>query len=239
MTPGTLIGGGSAAAPRFSGRRSPGSDLFHLPRRESAPSTLRPELQREVEEIARRQEEESRRIQATQPPPGGTRDAAADVRNSTQMNIDISRAPSPAEARPIRAIPVPEDWVPLARRDWSPQGKYWAAAATCHMPLYFQDPMLERYGHSVENFIGPAGRYLAYPVDDHAQTTQRNQIAQPFFSAGLFAFQIIAWPYNLIMDPPWEAQYDLGYWRPGDKIPTDLYYMPLHGTGPPLRGRNY
>jgi hypothetical protein len=153
--------------------------------------------------------------------------------------VDISRAPSPAEARPIRAIPVPDDWVPLSQREWTPQHKYWAAAATCHLPLYFQDPMLERYGHSVEQYFGPAGRFLAYPVDKHTQSTQRNQIAQPFFSAGRFAFQIITWPYALIVDPPWEAQYDLGYWRPGDKIPTDLYYQPLHGTGPPLQGRNY
>ena len=107
------------------------------------------------------------------------------------------------------------------------------------MPLYFQDPMLERYGHSVGNYFGPLGRYMAYPVDKHTQTTQRNQIAQPFVSIGLFATQILALPYNMIMDPPWEAQYDLGYWRPGDKIPTDMYYLPTHGTGPPLRGKNY
>ncbi len=41
------------------------------------------------------------------------------------------------------------------------------------------------------------------------------------------------------MDPPWEAEYDLGYWRPGDRVPTDMYYLPLTGVGPPLRGRNY
>ncbi len=81
-----------------------------------------------------------------------------------QTQLDISRAPSPAEARPIKAIPVPEDWVPLVPRDWTPQRKYWAAAATCHLPLYFQDPVLERYGHSVEQFFGPHGRYLTYPV---------------------------------------------------------------------------
>ena len=142
-------------------------------------------------------------------------------------------------ARPIKAIPVPEDWVPLPPRNWAPQRKYWAAAATCHLPLYFQDPVLERYGHSVENFVGPYGRYLTYPVDDPKQSTQRNQIVQPFFSAGLFALQIIAWPYNLVMDPPWEAQYDLGYYRPGDLIPKDLYWLPLHGYGPPLRGDRY
>ncbi len=215
-----------------------------LPRRENPSSTLRPELQRQVEELARMQDAETVRPQArplpdNQPPGGVPAESVTDLRTQTQTQVDISRAPSPAEARPIRAIPVPEDWVPLGPRSWSPQRKYWAAAATCHMPLYFQDPMLERYGHSVEQYFGPLGRYMAYPVDDHTQTTQRLQMAQPWFSAGLFAWQIITWPYALVVDPPWEAQYDLGYWRPGDRIPTDLYYQPLTGTGPPLRGRNY
>jgi hypothetical protein len=183
--------------------------------------------------------EQARPVPDAQPPVAGAPDSITDLRTQTQTQVDISRAPSPAEARPIRAIPVPEDWVPLGRREWSAQRKYWAAAATCHMPLYFQDPMLERYGHSVEQYFGPLGRYMAYPVDDHTQTTQRNQMVQPFFSVGLFAWQILTLPYALVVDPPWEAQYDLGYWRPGDKIPTDLYYQPLHGTGPPLTGRNY
>ncbi|HKM53312.1 MAG TPA: hypothetical protein VJY33_07850 [Isosphaeraceae bacterium] len=193
------------------------------------------------EDLRRRQTQRdpSPTVGLVQPPALGPIESNTDLRTQTQTQVDISRAPSPAEARPIRAIPVPEDWVPLARRDWSPQRKYWAAAATCHLPLYFQDPMLERYGHSVENYFGPLGRYMAYPVDNHAQTTQRNQMVQPFFSVGLFAWHIITWPYALVVDPPWEAQYDLGYWRPGDRIPTDLYYQPLTGTGPALRGRNY
>ncbi len=174
-----------------------------------------------------------------QPPPTGPSESITDLRTQTQTQVDISRAPSPAEARPIRAIPVPEDWVPLGRREWSAQRKYWAAAATCHMPLYFQDPMLERYGHSVEQYFGPLGRYMSYPVDNHTQSTQRQQMAQPFFSVGLFLWQVATWPYALVVDPPWEAQYDLGYWRPGDAIPTDLYYQPLHGMGPPFVGRNY
>jgi hypothetical protein len=220
------------------------SSDFSIPLRANPPSTLRPDLQRQVDEIARMQEEEltrkpTRPIPDPQPPGAGAPEGITDLRAQTQTQVDISRAPSPAEARPIRAIPVPEDWVPLGRRQWSAQRKYWAAAATCHMPLYFQDPMLERYGHSVEQYFGPLGRYMAYPVDDHTQTTQRQQMVQPFFSVGLFAWQIITWPYALVVDPPWEAQYDLGYWRPGDKIPTDLYYQPLHGTGPPLTGKNY
>ena len=53
------------------------------------------------------------------------------------------------------------------------------------------------------------------------------------------AAQIALLPYNLIMDPPWEAEYDLGYYRPGDRVPTDITYLPLFGVGPPLRGMNY
>ena len=202
-------------------------------------STLRPEFQREVEMIVRKQEDELRnRQQARNSQRYLSRETViSDLRAQTQL--DISRAPSPAEARPIKAIPVPEDWVPLAPRNWSAQRKYWAAAATCHLPLYFQYPVLERYGHSVEQFVGPIGQYLTYPLDDPTQSTQRNQILQPLFSFGLFAFQIAALPYNVIMDPPWEAQYDLGYYRPGDVIPTDLYWLPIHGYGPPLRGSSY
>ena len=229
----------SSLPPAIPGRTLASSADAFIPDRPNPPSTLKPELQREVERIARNQEDEMRR-QAQNPPQAVNppRDTmASDLRTQTQM--DISRAPSPAEARPIKAIPVPEDWVPLAPRNWAPQRKYWAAAATCHLPLYFQDPVLERYGHSVEQFVGPIGRFLTYPVDDPTQSTQRNQMLQPFFSAGLMGLQIIAWPYNLIMDPPWEAQYDLGYYRPGDNIPTDTYWLPLHGYGPPLRGSNY
>jgi len=226
--------------PALPGRMLASSSDSFIPDRANPPSTLRPDLQREIEQIARSQEEEMRRQAQAQPPPAPA--APSDTTSSdlrTQTQLDISRAPSPAEARPIKAIPVPEDWVPLPPRNWSPQRKYWAAAATCHLPLYFQDPVLERYGHSVEQFVGPVGRFLTYPVDDPTQSTQRNQMLQPFFSAGLMGLQIIAWPYNLIMDPPWEAQYDLGYYRPGDNIPTDTYWLPLHGYGPPLRGSNY
>ena len=158
---------------------------------------------------------------------------------SSNRNLEISRAPSPTEVRPIRAIPVPEEFVPLPKREWNPNRKYWAAAAACHLPLYFQDASLERYGYSVEQRFGPAGRFLSVPIDDPRQSKQRNQIVQPFFSIGLFAAQIALLPYNMIMDPPWEAEYDLGYYRPGDKVPTDVYYLPLTGVGPPLRGANY
>jgi hypothetical protein len=207
---------------------------------EAGPSSLSPELQREVEKIAQRQEDELRRKSAagvTAPVPVDVPGAATSSATSTRL--EISRAPSPTEARPIRAIPVPEEFVPLPKREWKANRKYWAAAATCHMPLYFQDATLERYGYSAEQRFGPLGRYFSYPLDDPRQSKQRNQLLQPFLSIGRFAFQVGVLPWNLIMDPPWESEYDLGYYRPGDRVPTDVIYLPLTGVGPPLQGNDY
>jgi len=209
-------------------------------------STLPPETQREVERVAQSmKEEEQRRGQS--PAAGAAAGAGSSSGESgtspgggsASTRLEISRAPSPTEARPIRAIPVPEEFVPLPKREWDPNRKYWVAAATCHLPLYFQDASLERYGYSVEQHVGPIGRFLSIPLDDPTQSKQRNQIAQPFFSAGLFAAQIALLPYNMLMDPPWEAEYDLGYFRPGDRVPNDVFYLPLTGVGPPLAGKNY
>lgn len=196
-------------------------------------------IQREVEEIAQRQEEDARReaaMKSEDETPGGPPVGDADISGG---RLELPRAPSPTEARPIRAIPIPEEFVPMVPRNWTPSRKSWAAAATCHMPLYFQDAVLERYGQSTEQALGPIGRFFSYPLDDPRQSTQRNQILQPFYSIGLFGLQIGLLPYNMIVDPPWEAEYDLGYYRPGDRIPTDSTYLPLHGVGPPLHGRRY
>ncbi len=206
------------------------------------PSSLSPELQEEVARIAQRQDDELRQ-RPPAPAPGATPPGDITLPLSatgpTNRSLEISRAPSPTEARPIKGIPVPEEFVTLPKREWDPNRKYWAAAATCHLPLYFQDASLERYGYSMEQRFGRAGRFLTYPLDDPRQSKQRMQLIQPMFSAGLMAFQIGMLPYNLIMDPPWEAEYDLGYYRPGDRVPTDVFYLPLTGVGPPLRGKNY
>jgi hypothetical protein len=206
-----------------------------------AETGLPPDAAREVKEIARRQDEALRRnpIQpfGSQMPSDITTSGPTEVGSASRLVLP--RAPSPTEPRPIRVIPVPEEFTPLPARRWDPNRKYWVAAATCHMPLYFQDAVLERYGQGVEQAIGPNGRYFSYPLDDPRQTNQRNQLLQPVFSAGLFLGQIAMLPYNMLMDPPWEAEYDLGYYRPGDKIPADTYYLPKTGVGPPLQGPRY
>lgn len=221
-------------------QRQLGADTFIPGPRQAHPSTLTPELQREVERIAQRQDEELKRNPApgAAPLPGDS-EGTMGPGGAASTKLEISRAPSSTEVRPIRAIPVPEEFVPLPKREWEPDRKYWAAAATCHLPLYFQNATLERYGYSMEQRFGRLGRFMSIPLDDPRQSKQRNQIVQPFFSIGLFAAQIALLPYNMIMDPPWEAEYDLGYYRPGDRVPSDITYFPLAGVGPPLRGMNY
>ena len=212
---------------------------FDDPDRPTPPSSLSPEQLRQIEKIARLQEQEDQQkihAQVRPQPDAPPRDtSSSNLQTQTQLISAVPRArPRPGRSR---RSPSPRTGSPSPPA--TGHRKFWAAAATCHLPLYFQDPVLERYGHSVEQFVGPNGRFLTYPVDDPRQSTQRNQIIQPFFSMGLFALQIAAWPYNLVMDPPWEAQYDLGYYRPGDMIPVDTYWLPLHGYGPPLRGNRY
>ncbi len=216
--------------------QAPRSELISMPDPDSyiPKRGLSEESKREVKRIAQAQERKSRSV----PTIDLSRDEAAPG-DTTTSGIVLPRAPSPTEARAIRPIPVPEEFVPMGPRDWTPSRKAWSAAATCHLPLYFQDASLERYGHSAEQFFGPAGRYMSYPLDDPKESNQRSQILQPFMSFGLFITQIAALPYNVVMDPPWEAEYDLGYYRPGDRVPTDVYYLPVTGVGPPLRGANY
>lgn len=198
-------------------------------------------LEPEIEARRRQRDVDARRIaQAGPRGGGGGGDRGTTNDNEPQANrLELPRAPSPTEARPIRPIPVPDEFIPMSPRQWSGSRKAWAAAATCHGPLYFQDAVLERYGQSAEQALGPAGRFASFPLDDPKQSNQRQQLLQPMISFGLFCGQIVALPYNLIVDPPWEPEYDLGYARPGDRIPPDTYYLPYLGVGPPLRGKKY
>ena len=201
-------------------------------------SFLTPRHRQEIEKLAQRSSDSPAGDRASAANPTGDPNALTGP-NQGSTRLELQRAPSPTEARPIRRIPVPEEIVPLGRRDWNPNRKYWAASGTCHMILYFQDPALERYGQGVEQSLGTRGRYFSYPLDDPKQSNQRNQILQPFYSIGKFCFQVGTLPYKLVVDPPWEAEYDLGYYRPGDKIPKDTLMITPTGIGPPLKGRNY
>lgn len=79
----------------------------------------------------------------------------------------------------------------------------WTASNLCHKPLYFEQPAVERYGHSA----GP--------------------ILQPLLSGAEFLITVPALPYLIAMDPVNECQYPLGYYRPGSCAPYKWNPIPF------------
>ena len=238
--PEAAAAGDPAPAPT---RRSAEANFF-LPPRVTPPTRLRPYEERRVTEIMARQEREDvirNQLQARpQPRPDGTPPARPARRTSRPRPSTTSAAP-PARPRPgpSRRSPSPRTGSRSPPATGAPSASTGPPRPPATSRSTSRTPPSSATGIPSSSSSGPIGRYLSYPVDDPNQSTQRNQILQPFFSAGLIALQIAAWPYNGIMDPPWEAQYDLGYYRPGDMVPTDIYWLPLHGYGPPLRGNSY
>lgn len=78
----------------------------------------------------------------------------------------------------------------------------WQASNFYHSPLYFEDPALERYGHSW------------------------HPIVQPFASVGRFSTQLVGLPYQMAIDGPCKKMYTLGWYRPGDCAPKQIPQVP-------------
>ncbi len=81
---------------------------------------------------------------------------------------------------------------------WEPSNFY-------HYPLYFEDAVLERYGHTY------------HPV------------VQPVVSVAKFGSQLVMLPYQMTLDPVDRPMYSLGWYRPGDCAPKLRYQPPLNG----------
>ncbi|MHB8970993.1 MAG: hypothetical protein ACYC3X_11260 [Pirellulaceae bacterium] len=92
-------------------------------------------------------------------------------------------------------------------RNWQPSTLTWKATGVCHKPLYFEEPQLERYGHTTGHFM------------------------QPLVSGAHFFVNLAALPYNAGINPPWECQYPLGYYRPGSCAPWLVPPVPLSVRG--------
>jgi len=80
---------------------------------------------------------------------------------------------------------------------WEPTNFY-------HFPLYFEDPALERYGHT------------------------RSFLVQPFVSGARFTGQLLALPYQMTIDPIDKPVYALGWYRPGEVAPKLKYQVPFN-----------
>ena len=79
---------------------------------------------------------------------------------------------------------------------------YWAANELSYRPLYFEDPLLERYGQ-----VG-LGKL------------------QPAVSGVRFLGTIPMLPYKMVLDPPFSRVYPLGHYRPGSAVPALRYGVP-------------
>lgn len=98
-------------------------------------------------------------------------------------------------ALPNERVAAPEQ---VADGTWT--DVHWEAPGTCHRPLYFENPSLERHGYSLG-------------------------LAQPFASAAHFVGSAAILPYRLVAEPTCDCVYTLGHVRPG--TPTPLrYYRP-------------
>jgi hypothetical protein len=87
-------------------------------------------------------------------------------------------------------------------RELAPSTFAWAASNLYHHPLYFEDPALERYGHT------------------------HGCLLQPFASTGRFSAQLLGLPYQMAIDPICKKRYTLGWYRPGECTPKLHYQVP-------------
>lgn len=78
----------------------------------------------------------------------------------------------------------------------------WQASNLHHNPLYFEDPSLERYGHTYHPLV------------------------QPLASVGRMGIQTIGLPYQMTIDPVWKKRYTLGWYRAGDCAPKVFPTIP-------------
>ena len=92
---------------------------------------------------------------------------------------------------------------------------YWQAANTYHNPLYFEDPGLERTGHSFSDVV------------------------QPFVSVGRFGAQFVALPYTIALDPVCKRETPLGHYRPGECAPKRHLALPINASAAATAAATY
>ena len=128
--------------------------------------------------------------------PGNTRQNDAEIRQFASQQASKIRNRS--------GEPIEFGMHPYEDRVFVPTVLQWEAPNLTHLPLYFSDPALERYGHT-------------YPF-----------VVQPFVSAAKFGGQLLGLPYQMACDPIWCEQYALGWYRPGEVAPKLTYQIPLN-----------
>jgi hypothetical protein len=138
-------------------------------------------------------------------------------------------------------------------RGWILQPYEWEATALTHLPLYYEEPNLERlgyyYGYPCDGRVRRAmfcniTEYMATVHDDSPikqcyfnlkceldAYQPHNQILQPMVSAAHFFGRVAMVPYMVGACNPHCPVYELGADRPGSPVPYRKYYMPLSLKG--------
>ena len=105
-----------------------------------------------------------------------------------------------------KSCPLSPEGENFPAREFAGTNFTWTASNLCHNPLYFEQPALERYGHT----IGPL---------------------QPVLSGAQFLVTIPALPMLMAIDPPNECEYALGFYRPGSCAPRKWSPIPYSTRG--------
>lgn len=103
-------------------------------------------------------------------------------------------------------------------RPWMLASYEWEAPATRHLPLWFEEPNLERMGYT----WGMQWNVCGFEAGQCA-----SECLQPFVSAGHFFGRVPFIPYMCGIDPPCEPIYTLGVDRPGSPVPYRRYLIPV------------
>lgn len=143
-------------------------------------------------------------------------------------------------------------------RGWCGSSVEWDAAATRSLPLYFEEPNLERMGYyygfiydprPVQWFMWPMTATMAAEDDDfwlkqryfdwyewHAQWYPQMQLIQPVVSGAAFYSRVAILPYLMGIEHPTDSYYDLGAEQPGSPMPYRKEYLPLSAKGALYQG---
>ena len=98
----------------------------------------------------------------------------------------------------------------------------WDAPATRNLPLFFEEPNLERLGYTQRIFIDICG-YENDPVVA--------EYLQPVISGAKFFGNALTIPYKLGVESCCEPIYTLGVDRPGSPVPYRKHLIPLSVNG--------
>lgn len=125
----------------------------------------------------------------------------------TGVDIALPAGGEVPRVDPLRNPYAPAPTPVTLTRPWPSLTYTWAAAATRHNPLYFEEVNAERYGYTC------------------------SRVLQPAISTAHFFGTIPALPYLHGANCPWECQYTLGHYRPGSCNPWRRHCWPLSARG--------